>query len=238
MRGSNSIAATSMPASAKAGARAASAAALATQTSSVPRGMCARTSASGTCTANTIPPRPALRPRRPRSPPRPRRTRHPQWRRAHRPRPARRRSCRAQSASSPFPASRPRASPPRPSPSAPLGASVIPYLGRQRGPSWRNDARRAWLRKSGPVRGCSRRQTGGGTPACAKAAACRRSELVGVEALDHLVEHARPVQLRLQPQEHAAQPHGGAVHQHELARRPHAAGRFSPACTFSATCRP
>ena len=45
-----------------------------------------------------------------------------------------------------------------------------------------------------------------------------------VEVLDQPVEQPAPVQLCLQPQEHAAEPDRRPVHQHELARRLDAAG--------------
>ena len=55
MRGSNSIAAVSIPAAARLGTRSGSANAPAMQTSSAPRGISARSSAAGVCTANTMP---------------------------------------------------------------------------------------------------------------------------------------------------------------------------------------
>src|SRR5262245_13842637 len=48
-------------------------------------------------------------------------------------------------------------------------------------------------------------------------------ERVEVEAVDQTLEQAMPVDRGAQVDEHRTQPDRGAIHEHELARRPHAA---------------
>ena len=53
-----------------------------------------------------------------------------------------------------------------------------------------------------------------------------RGQRVDIEIVDHAVEQAVPVHLGAQPHEDGAQADRGPVHQHELARRFHAADPF------------